>query len=167
MNAQLTPKSLRYRLRHKMTPEKNKAIVDIRVRRWFFFSSIYFLNLSPINVKLTSFFTSMRQSQWCICFTANILADRQTGTQADTQTYSLQYFATSPAGEVINEKNMNTIELTNNIYGPSLIIITGAYLSCYTSFHACIVVWNKAVVDSRLSLAGSVKWHALLYASLT
>ena len=109
----------------------------------------------------------MRQSQWCICFTANILADRQTGTQADTQTYSLQYFATSPAGEVINEKNMNTIELTNNIYGPSLIIITGAYLSCYTSFHACIVVWNKAVVDSRLSLAGSVKWHALLYASLT
>jgi len=37
VNAQLTPKSLRYRLRHKMTPEKNKAIVDIRVRRWFFF----------------------------------------------------------------------------------------------------------------------------------
>ena len=32
--------------------------------------------------------------------------DRQTHTQTDKQTYSSQYFATAPAGEVINHLGM-------------------------------------------------------------
>jgi len=42
----------------------------------------------------------------------------------------------------------------------SLIIIIAAYLGCYTCFHVCIVVRNKAVVDSRLRFAGGVESHA-------
>jgi len=35
-------------------------------------NSIYFLNRSPINAKLTCFPTSVHESQWCICFSANV-----------------------------------------------------------------------------------------------
>jgi len=35
------------------------------------------------------------------CGSGDILADRQTHTDRDTQTCSSQYFATAPAGEVI------------------------------------------------------------------
>jgi len=43
------------------------------------------------------------------------------------------------------------------------MVIIVAYLGSYSGFHACIVVRNKAVVDSKviaLCFAGGVELHA-------
>jgi len=55
------------------------------------------------------------------CGSGDILADRQTDRPTDGQTYSLQYFATAPAGEVINHKLQKWFSLNKFTFINSLL----------------------------------------------